>query len=273
MFTFKQYAESVGYIADRIGDRAPDFLAVLGSGLGKLANAVADPVLIPYGDIPHFAVSTAMGHAGRFVAGELGGKYLLMMQGRFHMYEGWSAQQVAYPVRVAKLLGAGSMLITNAAGGVNKAYKPGDIMIIDDFIRLGFDNPLIGQNIDEFGERFCDMSFTFDQEYSALFADIARKNGCDVRRGVYYYASGPMYETPAEIRAIRALGADAVGMSTVHECIAANHCGMRILGLSLITNMAAGVLEQKLSGDEVIEVGNAASDALSALVNEFMARV
>ena len=188
------------------------------------------------------------------------------------MYEGWTAEQVAYPIRVAKLVGINNLIITNAAGGVNREFGPGDLMLIDDFIRLCFENPLIGQNIPEFGERFCDMTYTFDKEYQRLFEQIAIENGVSLRHGVYYFASGPMYETPAEIRAMRLLGADAVGMSTVHECIAANHCSMMILGISLITNMAAGVLDCRLSGEEVIEAGNRASGKLSRMVYDFICK-
>lgn len=272
MFTYEQYKESAEYVKGKLAGRTPEFLVVLGSGLGNLAQMVDNPIYIPYSDVPYFVVSTAIGHVGRFVAGNIGGKLVLMMQGRFHMYEGWTAEQVAYPIRVAKLVGINNLIITNAAGGVNREFGPGDLMLIDDFIRLCIENPLIGQNIPEFGERFCDMTYTFDKEYQRLFEQIAIENGVSLRHGVYYFASGPMYETPAEIRAMRLLGADAVGMSTVHECIAANHCSMRILGISLITNMAAGVLDCRLSGEEVIEAGNRASGKLSRMVYDFICK-
>lgn len=259
MFELKHYEESAAYIKGRLSGFAPEVLLILGSGLGGLANAAENPIYIPYDEIPHFKASTAIGHAGRFVAGMLGKKRALLMQGRLHVYEGHSMEEVAYPVRVAKLLGVSSMVVTNAAGGVNLKFHAGQLMVINDYLKFTLTNPLVGQNLEAFGPRFPDMSYTFDREYKRLFREAAQENGDEVAEGNYFYMTGPQYETPAEIRAIRILGGDAVGMSTVPECIAANHCGMRILGVSLITNMAAGVLDQPLSGEEVIEAANAAS--------------
>ena len=267
---YKLYQESAAAVRAKLGDFQPEVLLILGSGLGFLADTVENGISIPYGEVPHMRQSTAIGHVGRFVAGELAGRKVLMMQGRLHVYEGYSAAEAAYPVRVAKLLGIDRMIVTNAAGGINTAYRVGDLMAIRDFIRLAGPNALIGPNIDEFGPRFCDMSRTFDRRYLELLREAAEAVGEELREGVYYYTTGPQYETPAEIRAMRILGADAVGMSTVHECITGNHAGMRILGISLITNMAAGVLDQPLSGEEVIAEGERAKGKFSRLILEFL---
>jgi purine-nucleoside phosphorylase len=272
MFSYQDYAESADYIKSRLRDFSPAYLLILGSGLGALAEQVWEPVYIPYGEIPHFKPSTAPGHAGRFVCGELGGKPVMAMQGRMHVYEGYTAEEAAYPVRVAKLLGAHALIATNAAGGVNLEYKAGDLAALNDFIKLSFPNPLIGRNIPEFGPRFPDMTHVFDRDYLKLIKEIAGEQGITMREGVYFYATGPQYETPAEIRAFRLLGADLVGMSTVPECICAAQAGMRILGISLVTNMAAGVLDKPLTETEVIEAGQAAADRFSRLILEFLKR-
>jgi len=272
MFKYEHYQESAKAIEKRLGDFRPEWLIVLGSGLGFLADEIEGAIAIPYGEIPNFPVSTAPGHAGRFVAGTLRGKRVLAMQGRFHIYEGYSAEQAAFPVRVAKLLGVTGMIVTNAAGGVNTDYKVGELMLIKDFIRLAFHNPLTGPNIPEFGERFCDMSKTFDPDLRDLAKQIAKERGITLHEGVYIYATGPNYETPAEIRAFRTLGADAVGMSTMPECIAANHAKMRILGVTLVTNMAAGILDQPLTEKEVLDSAEAAKIPFSGLLLEFLAR-
>lgn len=273
MFELKHYQESAAYIKQKLNGFAPEVLLILGSGLGNLANAAKDPIYIPYSEIPHFKASTAMGHAGRFVAGILGGKRALFMQGRLHVYEGHSMEEVAYPVRVAKLLGIEKLIVTNAAGGVNLDFHAGQLMVIRDYLKFTLGNSLMGQNIDAFGPRFPDMTYTFDREYAKLFREIAKENGDDVAEGNYFYMTGPQYETPAEIRAIRILGGDTVGMSTVPEVIAANHCGMRILGVSLVTNLAAGVLDQPLSGEEVIEAANAASARFEKHMVRFLERM
>ena len=275
MFQFKDYKESADYIRERLNGFSPAYLLVLGSGLGVLAEQVRpfrsmNPVYIPYGEIPHFKTSTAPSHTGRFVCGELGGKPVMVMQGRFHIYEGYSAEEVAYPVRVAKLLGVQTLIATNAAGGINLNYQPGNLVALNDFIRLSFPNPLLGKNLPEFGPRFNDMSRVFDRDYLDLVKKIAREQGTPLKEGVYFYATGPQYETPAEIRAFRILGGDVVGMSTVHECICAAHAGMRILGISLVTNMAAGVLDKPLSEEEVIREAEAAKDRFSRLLLTFL---
>jgi purine-nucleoside phosphorylase len=273
MFEYQNYVESADFIKGRLKGFTPSFLLILGSGLGVLGEQVNAPIYIPYGEIPHFKTSTAPGHAGRFVCGELGGKPVMVMQGRFHVYEGYNAQEAAYPVRVAKLLGAESMIVTNAAGGVNLDYKVGDLVALNDFIKFAFPNPLIGKTIPEFGTRFADMSKVFNRDYLKLIKETATEQGITLREGVYFYATGPQYETPAEIRAFRLLGADVVGMSTVHECICAAHAGMKILGISLVTNMAAGVLDQPLTEDEVLREANAAQGRFSTLLLAFLRRV
>jgi len=272
MFQYQDYAQSADFIKGKLQGFTPAYLLVLGSGLGVMAEQVQNPIFIPYSEIPHFKTSTAPGHAGRFVCGELGGKPVMVMQGRFHVYEGYTAEEVAYPVRVAKLLGAHSLIATNATGGINLDYKVGDLIALNDFIKLSFPNPLIGKNIPEFGPRFNDMSKVFDRNYLKLIKEIAGEQGNNMKEGVYFYASGPQYETPAEIRAFRLLGGDVVGMSTVHECICAAHTGMRILGISLVTNMAAGVLDKPLSEEEVLREGEAAKDRFGKLLLTFLQR-
>lgn len=266
MIPYIHYQESAAYIRSKIGDFMPQVLLVLGSGLGYLAEEVENPVWIPYGDIPHFRTSTAPDHAGRFAVGMLNGVPVMVMQGRLHYYEGYTSQEVAYPVRVAKLLGVHTVVLTNAAGGVDLHYRVGDLMLIEDHIKLFDPDPLVGENLSEFGPRFCDMSFTYTLDYRAVAREKAQQLGIDLKEGVYFYCIGPQFETPAEIRAIRTLGGNAVGMSTVHEAITASHCGMKVLGVSLITNMAAGILQQKIDGEEVTAVAAASKDKFSALL-------
>ena len=270
MLTISQYNESADYIRARLQGFQPELLLVLGSGLGGLGDRVEAPIYIPYEDIPHFKKSTAMGHAGRFIAGILGGKRALLMQGRLHVYEGYTMEEVAYPIRVAYLLGVRTLIVTNAAGGVNLSLAGGKLMLIRDYIKFTLDNPLMGPNLPEFGPRFPDMTYVFNKDLREKFKAVAASLGEAVAEGVYFYMTGPQYETPAEIRAIRALGGDAVGMSTVPEVIAANHCGMDILGVSLVTNMAAGVLDQPLSGQEVIDAANAAGARFQKLMLAFV---
>jgi len=270
MFQYKDYADSASYIKSKLGKFSPAYLLILGSGLGGLAEQIQFPVFIPYGEIPHFKPSTAPSHIGRFVCGNLGGKPVMAMQGRMHVYEGYTAEEVAYPVRVAKLLGAHTIIVTNAAGGINLDYKAGDLVALNDLIKFAYPNPLIGRNVSEFGPRFHDMTYVFDKEYLKLIKEIAKEQGITLREGVYFYVTGPQYETPAEIRSFRMLGGDVVGMSTVPECICAAHAGMRILGISLVTNMAAGVLDKPLSEREVIEAANAAQDRFSRLILTFL---
>ena len=248
-------SEAAEYLRARLPAR-PDLALVLGSGLGGLADRIEDPVYIPYGQIPHFPVSTAPGHAGRFVFGRLSGRMVLCMQGRFHYYEGHDIAAIALPVRVLKALGCRALVLTNAAGGVNWDFSVGDFMLITDHINFMGANPLRGENDDVIGPRFCDMTHVYTPEFQQTARQVAAQQGITLREGVYLGYMGPSFETPAEIRAFRTLGADAVGMSTVPEAIAASHCGLPVLGVSLITNMAAGMAGKRLSGDEVIEIAN-----------------
>lgn len=248
-------SEAAEYLRARLPAR-PDLALVLGSGLGGLADRIEAPVYIPYGQIPHFPVSTAPGHAGRFVFGRLSGRMVLCMQGRFHYYEGHDMAAIALPVRVLKALGCRALVLTNAAGGVNWDFAVGDFMLITDHINFMGANPLRGENDDAIGPRFCDMTHVYTPEFQQTARQVAAQQGITLREGVYLGYMGPSFETPAEIRAFRTLGADAVGMSTVPEAIAASHCGLPVLGVSLITNMAAGMAGKRLSGDEVIEIAN-----------------
>jgi purine-nucleoside phosphorylase len=266
MIPYSHYVESAAYIRSKIGAFAPKVLMVLGSGLGYLAEAVENPVWISYGDITHFRTSTAPDHAGRFAVGMLSGVPVMVMQGRLHYYEGYSSQEVAYPVRVAKLLGVHTMIVTNAAGAINTAFRVGDLMLIEDHIRIMGESPLRGENLPQFGLRFCDMTTTYDPELREMAMEKAKAMGLSVQQGVYFYFPGPQFETPAEIRMARTVGGDAAGMSTVYEATTANHCGIRTLGISLMTNMAAGILKQKLSGEEVNETAERSRDSFSALV-------
>lgn len=239
---------------------------ILGSGLGVLGDQIPGADAIDYADIPGFPVSTVEGHAGRLVFGELGGKQVVIMQGRFHYYEGYSMDQVVFPVRVMQQLGVETVVVTNAAGAVNAGLLPGDLMLITDHIKLFTDSPLRGANIDELGLRFNDMSTAYTPELRRLAKRVAAENEIDVREGVYAHMAGPSFETPAEIRMLRTLGADAVGMSTVPEVITAAHAGLRVLGISAISNMAAGILDQPLNHEEVMETGRMVRDKFVTLV-------
>ena len=233
-----------------------DIGVILGSGLGDYAEVLEDAVKLPYSEIPGFPRSTVAGHAGMWCCGTLHGKRVVMMQGRFHYYEGYGMKDVTLPVRVMQKIGVKTLIVTNAAGGVNLGYHPGELMVIGDMFSMTAQNPLIGPNLDAFGPRFPDMSCAFDKELRALAHECANEQGFALREGVYAQMTGPTYETPAEIRMLRTLGADAVGMSTVPEVIVARHGGMRVLGISCITNMAAGILDQPLNHAEVTETAN-----------------
>lgn len=251
----KEVDTAVAYLRQHL-PFTPDLALVLGSGLGGLADEIENAVTIPYRDVPGFPVSTAPGHAGQFVAGQLGGKNVLCMQGRFHYYEGHEMSAIALPVRVFKALGCRALVLTNAAGGVNWDFNVGDFMLITDHINFMGANPLRGANDDSIGPRFCDMTQVYAPDLQSLALRVAKEQNLVLQKGVYLGYMGPSFETSAEIRAFRTLGADAVGMSTVPEAIAASHCGLPVLGLSLITNMAAGMAGKRLSGDEVIEIAN-----------------
>lgn len=244
--------EASKFIEGKISQK-PEIGMILGSGLGVLGDEIKNPTIVKYEEIPYFPKSTVEGHKGQLVIGELEGKVVLVMQGRFHYYEGYDIQDVVFPVRVMKQMGIEKMVVTNAAGGSNESYVPGDLMIITDHINFAFNNPLMGKNFDELGPRFPDMSHAYDPKYCQVARECAKELNLDIKEGTYMWFTGPTYETPAEVRMARLLGADAVGMSTVPEVIAAVHMGMKVLGISCITNMAAGILDQPLAHDEVIE--------------------
>lgn len=260
------YRRGAETLRAKVGDFQPRVLLILGSGLGALGDTMEQPVAVPFGEVPGMHSATAPDHQGRFLFGQLAGQRVMVMQGRLHTYEGCSFADAAYPVRLARLLGTEGMLITNAAGAVNTQFAPGELMLITDHIKLFGGSPLTGPNLPEFGPRFPDLSAAYTPRLQELAASVAARLSIPLRRGVYMFFPGPQYETPAEIRAARILGADAVGMSTVPEVIAAAHCGMDVLGVALLTNMAAGVLSQPLSEEEVIAAGRAAAPRFSALV-------
>lgn len=262
--------EASQYIRTRIGDIPVEIGIILGSGLGALADEVKDGVSIAYKDIPHFPVSTVPGHAGRLVIGNLHGRKVVCMQGRFHYYEGYGMDQVVFPVQVMYSLGVRNLLLTNAAGCVNTEWKPGDLMLISDHIKLIQDNPLRGRNDESLGPRFFDMSRAYDIKLRKLARRCAQELGIDIREGVYQLFTGPSFETPAEIRMARLMGADAVGMSTVPEAIAASHLGMKTLGISCLTNMASGILDQPLNHEEVLETGEKVRTSFTALVRSIV---
>lgn len=262
----EHYRESAEYIRARIPG-TPDFGVVLGSGLGAFADTLTGAVEIPYGDIPHFPVSTNPAHKGKMIVGYVGERLVLCMSGRFHYYEGWAMWQTAYYVGVLKLLGVGRLIITNAAGGVNERLRPGDIVCVRDHLKLGIDSPMRGQNIPELGIRFFDMQHVYDRDLAALAHACAEAQGFSLTDGVYAFMGGPQYETPAEIRMLRILGADTVGMSTVPEVIAAAHCGIAVLCLSAVTNMAAGITGAVITDDEVLETGAMIRDRFVGLLS------
>ncbi|MCL2031511.1 MAG: purine-nucleoside phosphorylase [Oscillospiraceae bacterium] len=259
--------EGESFLKARLNGVQPEVALVLGSGLGFLGDLCEDALAIPYADIPGFPLSTAPGHAGRLVFGRLAGKRAAVMQGRFHYYEGYGMDAVVHGIRVLRLLGAGTLLVTNASGGVNADCKPGDIMLITDHIQLFGVSPLRGPNAAFLGGRFPDMTRVYTPALLDAARRAARKTGVELREGVYLMAAGPQYETPAEIRAYRSLGADAVGMSTAPEAVAARHAGMDVLGLSLICNAAAGMTAgHELSEQEVLDTAEAARERFSRLV-------
>ncbi|HZG71967.1 MAG TPA: purine-nucleoside phosphorylase [Chondromyces sp.] len=249
---YEQIEKASAYLRERYKEN-PKIGLILGSGLGVLAEEIENPVTVPYEEIPDFPVSTVAGHAGQLVFGQLSGKEVVAMQGRFHFYEGYSFDQVTFPVRVMKQMGVEVLIVTNAAGGVNETFNPGDLMIISDHINNMGGNPLIGPNDSRLGERFPDMSEAYSKELRQLAKEIANDIGLQVREGVYVGNTGPAYETPAEVRFARIMGGDAVGMSTVPEVIVARHAKLKVLGISCISNMAAGILDQPLTHEEVIE--------------------
>ncbi|PKM80116.1 MAG: purine-nucleoside phosphorylase [Firmicutes bacterium HGW-Firmicutes-14] len=264
--------DTVDFIRKKVPLR-PEIGIILGSGLGMLVTEVQKPQKIHYSELPHFPVSTVEGHAGHLVFGQLAGKRVVLMQGRFHYYEGYTMEQVVFPVRVMSRLGVRTLIVTNAAGGINQDFSPGDLMLIRDHINLLGTNPLIGPNYDELGPRFPDMSEAYDRELLKTAGRAADKYGLPFRKGVYAALTGPSYETPSEIKYLRIIGADAVGMSTVPEVIVAHHTGMKVLGISCITNMAAGVLQTKLSHQEVMETADRVRDQFFTLIKGVLEEV
>lgn len=259
------------FISERIGERTPVAGIVLGSGLGKLAEKIADPVVIPYKTVPGFPEATAIGHKGNFIAGELGGKFVIAMQGRFHYYEGYPMELVTLPIRVMKVLGISALFVSNAAGGVNYDYKVGDMMIIRDHINL-LPNPLIGKNMEDFGPRFPDMTRPYDQNLIKRAEIIASQMGLKLRKGVYLAGTGPSYETPAEYKFFRLAGADAVGMSTIPEVIVARHSSIPVFGMSVITNEAHDDYADDYvnDGDDVVAAADAAADRMTLLFSKMI---
>ncbi len=268
MYTYNDYKASADCIRAK-APRLPETAIVLGSGLGVMTEGLKNTVEIPYREIPNFPVSTAPSHAGKMIITDK----FIALSGRFHYYEGYDMAACAYYVRVLKLLGVKTLILTNAAGGINLSYKPGEIMMITDHINFSGKNPLIGENAAEFGVRFPDMTKTYTPALSELARQCAADTDNDLKEGVYAYMTGPSYESPAEIRALRILGADAVGMSTVPEAIAARHAGMDILALSCITNMAAGVTDNILTEEEVIAVAEKTKKRFAALLFEIIKRI
>lgn len=268
----KKVIEAVNYIKAQISFE-PQVGMILGSGLGVLAEEVENPVVIPYSRIPNFPVSTVEGHAGQLVIGMMEGKQVLIMQGRFHYYEGYSMDELTLPVRAMKLLGIKTLIVTNAAGGVNENFHVGDLMFIRDHINMMGSNPLMGRNYEEFGPRFPDMTHAYSPELIERGEKVAEKLGIPVQKGVYVAMSGPSYETPAEIKAIRRWGGDAVGMSTVPEVVVGSHMNMQVLGISCITNMAAGVLPQPLRHEEVMETAEMTKPKFISLVRGILKEV
>ncbi|MBS4461166.1 purine-nucleoside phosphorylase [Aerococcaceae bacterium zg-B36] len=254
------------------GIETPQIALILGSGLGELADEIESPIAIPYEEIPNFPVSTVAGHAGKLIYGTLEGKKVIALQGRFHYYEGYDLQTVTYPVRIFKELGVQTVVVTNAAGGVNEKFSPGDLMIITDHLNITGENPLIGANIEEHGPRFVDMTETYSKRGQQLLKEVAADINVNLQEGVYTWFTGPTYETPAEIRYARAIGGDAVGMSTVPEAIVAKHAGMEVIGISCITNLAAG-MQVSLNHEEVMEYSQKAKPQFKKLLRGLISRL
>ena len=269
-YTYEYFQKSADFLKEKI-PFTPEVGIVLGSCLGPFSREIESPIEVDYGDIPNFLLSTAPSHAGKLIFGTVAGKKVVCMSGRFHTYEGYDFEQLVIPVRVLKLLGIQTLILTNAAGAVNTAYHPGDVMVVQDHIKLTGPSPLRGPNVEEFGPRFFDMCSAYTPALRQLALRCAAGTGLTVHEGVYFFTTGPQFETPAEIRAIRTLGGDAVGMSTVTEVLTAAHCGLPTLALSVMTNMAAGILLRPLSGDEVDETAKTIEERFSRYMKKIVA--
>lgn len=265
----EQIKEAASYLSNKYNMK-PEIGLILGSGLGSLAEEIEDKVYVDYSTIPHFPVSTVEGHKSRFVYGNFMGKKVIAMQGRFHYYEGYTLQEVTFPVRVMKEIGITKMIVTNAAGGVNEKFIPGDLMLITDHLNFLLSNPLMGKNFEELGPRFPDTSRAYSLELANLARSVAKDLNFDIKEGVYMLNSGPSYESPAEVRMARKLGADAVGMSTVPEAIVGAHAKLDVIGISCITNMAAGILDQPLDHSEVVETATRVKEDFEALISNII---
>lgn len=271
-FDFAFFEKSAEYVRSRAPFQ-PEIAIVLGSCLGPFADSIENPVSIDYAEIPNFLVSTAPSHAGKLIFGTVGGRRVVCMSGRFHYYEGYDFEQLTIPVRLFKLLGVKATILTNAAGAINTSYRPGDVMIVADHIKMTGASPLRGANVSEFGPRFFDTTRMYTPELREIARECAKNSGLTVYEGVYFYFTGPQFETPAEIRAARILGGDAAGMSTVTEALTAAHCGMPLLALSVMTNMAAGVLDAPLSTDEVDRTGERIAREFSAYLTAIIQKI
>ncbi|WP_172371927.1 purine-nucleoside phosphorylase [Sporosarcina jiandibaonis] len=269
MNNINEITEARDFVLSKI-NVVPKVGIILGSGLGSLADEIENAVSIPYEDIPYFSKSDAIGHANELVIGELQGQIVAAMKGRYHYYEGYSLSEVTFPVRVLKALGIEKLVITNASGAVNAEFSPGELMLITDHINLVGSNPLIGKNNDELGPRFPDLSEVYSRNLRATASKVAEEKGITLREGVYAWWSGPAYETPAEVRMIRTLGGDAAGMSTVPEATVAIHAGLEVLGISCLTNMACGILDEPLSHEEVLEVAAKSRNSFVELIKAIL---
>lgn len=257
----------------KITDFEPEIAIILGSGLGGLANKIDKVCEIDYKDIPNMPVSTAPGHQGRFIFGYVNDKKVVLMQGRVHLYEGYSSKQILIPIRIMKELGVKTIIITNAAGGINKEYNVGDFVLIKDHISCFVDSCLIGKNDDEYGTRFPDMSKVYDNDIRKLAKGVAYSNNINLHEGVYVQLKGPQFETPAEIKMLSILGADVVGMSTVLEAIASVHCGLKVCGISMVSNLACGILDKPLSGEEVNETAQKSALKFETFIKELVGKL
>ena len=269
MMFYEKVKESADFIRERT-DKMPSLGVILGSGLGSLVDIMEEKTVIPYPEIPNFPQSSVAGHAGNLVIGRMGKEIIIAMQGRFHFYEGFTMKEVTYPIYVMKLLGVKNLIVTNACGGINRAFVPGDLMLLTDYINMLGNNPLIGENDERLGVRFPDMSEAYSLELLAKAEKTAKALGIAYQKGVYAIFSGPCYETAAESRAYERLGADAIGMSTVPETIVANYLGMKVLGIACITNMATGIAKEKHTHEEVVRIANESSSKLCAWVEKLL---